>query len=41
MIEVVYRRKSLFGLTVSEGESMAIMMGSMEIGRQAWHWSRI
>jgi hypothetical protein len=34
MIKTFYRIKSLLGLTVSEGESMTIMAGSMEVDMQ-------
>lgn len=31
--------KSWSGLTVSEGESITVMVGSMAVGRQTWYWS--
>jgi hypothetical protein len=41
MTKATYKRKHLTGnlLTVSEGESMTTMVGSMAAGRQAWQWS--
>jgi hypothetical protein len=35
MTKATYRRKSLLGLTISEGEPMATKTGSMTAGRQA------
>lgn len=35
MAKGTYKRMSLFGLTVSEEESMTIMVGSRQIGKQA------
>lgn len=41
MIKAAYGIKHLIGvlLTASEGESKAIMTGSVTTGRQAWCWS--
>jgi len=33
MTKAIYRRKSLLGLAISEGESMATKTGSMAAGR--------
>ena len=41
MKKATYKKYLIGGLlTISEGESMMTMLGSMAAGRQAWYWSR-
>jgi hypothetical protein len=40
MTKAIHKRKHSTGglFTVPEGESLTVVVGSMEAGRQAWHW---